>query len=448
MQGGMPYGYPQQGYPAAAAVGYADPAAMAAYSQQQGYMMQQSYPGMHHMMMMQGVPPVSGVPVPPVMIPGVPPVSGIPIPGAEDEYGEEKEEISEERKQRRKERKETREKKNKLELHGDLEKMNLSALIYNNILGSTYFKGLYKLKTYHEIVDEIYYSVEHLEPFMPNSKMASQAWCLMYKCFTIKLTKKQVTGMLDHADSPYIRAIGFLYLRMCTNPKLLWDWFEPYLADEEEITIRYKGKPTTIGSLVEDLLTTIKFVDAIMPRFPALVGKEINDRLAEWHRKNPGVVRKPTDIASDDSQKGGGQRSRGGGSTSRSSSSSSRDRDRAGRDRDRDRDSGYKRSRSRSRERSRGGSRDRGSRRDDERDRDRKRARTSRSRSRSPSRRSPDRTASAQKKAPSAEHMAKMRMLAAKYGSSSAAAPAQGERKAPVASSATEKDTMVLGRRY
>ena len=104
-------------------------------------MMQQSYPGMHHMMMMQGVPPVSGVPVPPVMIPGVPPVSGIPIPGAEDEY-EEKEEISEERKQRRKERKETREKKNKLELHGDLEKMNLSALIYNNILGSTYFKGL------------------------------------------------------------------------------------------------------------------------------------------------------------------------------------------------------------------------------------------------------------------------------------------------------------------
>ncbi|ELR20176.1 PRP38 premRNA processing factor [Acanthamoeba castellanii str. Neff] len=418
----MPYGYPQQGYPAAA-VGYADPAAMAAYSQQQGYMMQQSYPGMHHMMMMQGVPPVSG---------------------AEDEY-EEKEEISEERKQRRKERKETREKKNKLELHGDLEKMNLSALIYNNILGSTYFKGLYKLKTYHEIVDEIYYSVEHLEPFMPNSKMASQAWCLMYKCFTIKLTKKQVTGMLDHADSPYIRGIGFLYLRMCTNPKLLWDWFEPYLADEEEITIRYKGKPTTIGSLVEDLLTTIKFVDAIMPRFPALVGKEINDRLAEWHRKNPGVVRKPTDIASDDSQKGSGQRSRGGGSSSSPQAEIERGRDH---DRDRDRDSRYKRSRSGSRERSRGGSRDRGSRRNDERDRDRKRARTSRSPSRSPSRRSPDRTATAQKKAPSAEHMAKMRMLAAKYGSSSAAAPAQGERKAPVASSATEKDTMVLGRRY
>ncbi len=96
----------------------------------------------------------------------------------------------------------------------------------------------------------------------------------MYKCFTIKLTKKQVTGMLDHADSPYvrypfrapalltlscltlvfsttaryIRAIGFLYLRMCTNPKLLWDWFEPYLADEEEITIRYKGKPTYVDS--------------------------------------------------------------------------------------------------------------------------------------------------------------------------------------------------------
>jgi hypothetical protein len=124
-------------------MGYADPAAMAYGQQQQGYMMQQSYPGMHHMMM-PGVPPVSGVPVPPVMIPGVPPVSGIPLPpGPGEEYPEEEEEeVSEERKQRRKERKENREKKNKLELHGNLDRMNLSDLIYNNILSSTYFKGL------------------------------------------------------------------------------------------------------------------------------------------------------------------------------------------------------------------------------------------------------------------------------------------------------------------
>jgi hypothetical protein len=40
-----------------------------------------------------------------------------------------------------------------------------------------------------------------------------------------------------------------------------------------------------------------------------------------------------------------------------------------------------------------------------------------------------------------------MRMLAEKYGSSAGGGASAGERK-PAASSATEKDTMLLGRRY
>jgi len=37
-------------------------------------------------------------------------------------------------------------------------------------------------------------------------------------------------------DSVYIRAVAFLYLRLATDPKELWDWFEPYLDDPDEIT--------------------------------------------------------------------------------------------------------------------------------------------------------------------------------------------------------------------
>lgn len=43
--------------------------------------------------------------------------------------------------------------------------------------------------------------------------------------------------MLNHNDSPYIRAIGFLYLRFSLPPKDLWDWFFPYFDDQEQITL-------------------------------------------------------------------------------------------------------------------------------------------------------------------------------------------------------------------
>ena len=45
----------------------------------------------------------------------------------------------------------------------------------------------------------------------------SSAFCLLYKLFTLKLTKKQVIGLITHKDSPYIRGLGFMYIRyVCT----------------------------------------------------------------------------------------------------------------------------------------------------------------------------------------------------------------------------------------
>lgn len=81
----------------------------------------------------------------------------------------------------------------------------------------------------------------------------SSAYCLLYKLFTLKLTRRQVQAMLDHVDSPYIRGLGFMYIRLvvshtrvvylqslhytctryCQPPSDLWDWFEPYLDDPE-----------------------------------------------------------------------------------------------------------------------------------------------------------------------------------------------------------------------
>ncbi|GJP55532.1 hypothetical protein CLOM_g14492 [Closterium sp. NIES-68] len=78
-----------------------------------------------------------------------------------------------------------------------------------NILASDYFRGLFRLKTYHEVIDEIYYQVSHVEPWMTgNCRGPSTAFCLLYKFFTMKLTVKQVQGLITHEDSPYIRAVS------------------------------------------------------------------------------------------------------------------------------------------------------------------------------------------------------------------------------------------------
>lgn len=152
--------------------------------------------------------------------------------------------------------------------------MNLNPLILTNIQSSHYFKGryekywkaclsliinlvkfavnLYELKTYHEVVDEIYYKVNHLEPWEKGSRrtsgqtgmcggvrgvgaggIVSTAYCLLYKLFTLKLTRKQLNGLISHCDSPYIRALGFMYIRYTFPPPSLLEWYEEYLEDEE-----------------------------------------------------------------------------------------------------------------------------------------------------------------------------------------------------------------------
>lgn len=49
---------------------------------------------------------------------------------------------------------------NNLPLWGNEKTMNLNPMILTNVLASPYFKvQLYELKTYHEVVDEIYFKV-------------------------------------------------------------------------------------------------------------------------------------------------------------------------------------------------------------------------------------------------------------------------------------------------
>ncbi|XP_052877228.1 pre-mRNA splicing factor SR-like 1 [Gossypium arboreum] len=83
----------------------------------------------------------------------------------------------------------------------------LEKVLCMNILSSNYFKELYRFKTYHEVIDEIYKQDDHVELWMTgNCRGPSTAFFLLYKFFTMKPTVKQMHGLLKHPDSPYIRA--------------------------------------------------------------------------------------------------------------------------------------------------------------------------------------------------------------------------------------------------
>lgn len=196
---------------------------------------------------------------------------------------------------------------NTLPIWGNESTMNLNALVLANIQGSSYFKvQLFKLKTYHEVVDEIYYQVKHMEPWERGSRktsgqtgmcggvrgvgaggIVSTAFCLLYKLYTLKLTRKQVNGLLNHTDSPYIRALGFMYLRYTQPPADLYDWYEDYLQDEEEIDVKAGGgQIMTIGQMVYQFLTKLDWFSTLFPRIPVPIQKQIEKKIELYCREH------------------------------------------------------------------------------------------------------------------------------------------------------------------
>ncbi|VDN58434.1 unnamed protein product [Dracunculus medinensis] len=141
----------------------------------------------------------------------------------------------------------------------------------------------------------IFFQVKHLEPWERGTRktqgmtgmcggvrgvgaggVVSTAFCLLYKLFTIRLSRKQLVSMINNRDSPYIRGLGFMYIRFCQPPCDLWAWMEPYLDDEEQIDPRSGGGDvTTIAQIVKMMLTKLDWYGTLFPRIPVPIQKEI-----------------------------------------------------------------------------------------------------------------------------------------------------------------------------
>lgn len=289
-----------------------------------------------------------------------------------------------------------------METVGNQDTMNINHMLLQNIRDHEYFKILNDKTTFDEVVDEIYYNVSCVVPWVPgtHNKLSTTGMCsglrgvsaagkpsscfvLLYKLFTLKVSGKQIAKMINHVDSPYIRCLGFLYIRFCCKPAKLWGWFGQFMNDEEEIFIqgeKYKDG-TTVGKWLRQIVAKMDYYETTLPRIPIPIMKEINVQLGEHDEKNPpkGRVEAPREKTVLEKQFAAAFARRDAG---RAQAAEARTKTAGGSDRGGDRDRG--RDRDRDRDRGRGRSPDR---RDRDRDRDRDRSRRDRSRSRSRDRR-------------------------------------------------------------
>eukprot|EP00968_Pinguiococcus_pyrenoidosus_P024900 scaffold5169_cov239-Pinguiococcus_pyrenoidosus.AAC.1 len=81
----------------------------------------------------------------------------------------------------------------------------MNTLLANLIVDSDYFVALREVTTYNETVAEVMKRCTHAEPWAAGTaRSPSTFFCLLFKCFTIRLTMNQMKG--PFAGSPGERA--------------------------------------------------------------------------------------------------------------------------------------------------------------------------------------------------------------------------------------------------
>jgi pre-mRNA-splicing factor 38B len=97
-----------------------------------------------------------------------------------------------------------------MEQYGN-EHFNVERVLRENINGNEYVrKQARALETWEAVMDEMYRTVDHVEPWMSGSiqqRSASSSFCLLYRLFELKLTEEQIQGTITCKDSQYIRAV-------------------------------------------------------------------------------------------------------------------------------------------------------------------------------------------------------------------------------------------------
>eukprot|EP00873_Tetraselmis_striata_P045607 jgi/Tetstr1/465871/TSEL_010488.t1 len=167
-----------------------------------------------------------------------------------------------------------------MEIHGSKASFNLEAVLRKNIVDSDYYRSISSCESWSEVVDEIYETVTSVEPWLTgNARGPSTAFCCLHRLFTLGLNRREINDTISHPDSPFIRAIGFLYLRYVCRPDDLWSFIEDYVDDPEEFEPSPYGGKTTMGAFVRDIMLKQFYFETIFPRIPVVVERAMKEEL-------------------------------------------------------------------------------------------------------------------------------------------------------------------------
>lgn len=159
----------------------------------------------------------------------------------------------------------------------------LPSTVQAHVLDSRYYEtAMLSSGNLAEILEEARKYVKSVEPYMPDSViMPSPFLCIVYRLFTLGLTGHQMKRLLDNTESPFIRCLGFVYLRFALHNEQLWGWLGEYVTDDEEFqTSATGGAWTTIGDFVEALLIKEKYFNTLLPRISGGVRRQLEEKLA------------------------------------------------------------------------------------------------------------------------------------------------------------------------
>lgn len=88
-----------------------------------------------------------------------------------------------------------------------------------------------------------------------------------------------------------------MYIRYTQPPGDLYDWYEEYLQDEEEIDVKAGGGQTMmIGQMLVQWLTKLDWFSTLFPRIPVPIQKQIQSKLEDYAREYGTTVQDMTGV--------------------------------------------------------------------------------------------------------------------------------------------------------
>lgn len=156
-------------------------------------------------------------------------------------------------------------------------------LLQSHVAESQHYKQVLQMDTFEEIVEEARTYIESVKPYQQNSNtVPTPMVVVLYRLFTMGIDARQLQLLVDMEGSPYVRCLGFLFVRIGLHPEELLPWLSEYMLDGEEffVTKDQDSQRLTISEFLEQLLRQDTYFSTIIPRIPAGKKRQIEQTLA------------------------------------------------------------------------------------------------------------------------------------------------------------------------